>query len=166
LREAEVDIDGNERNYADQRLDKGAELVMGEKYASDIEILNIYEPATYLSSRGPLSDGEYFMIDNKPITVTALIKNNSNNPAKNVPVTLRIVEEPTSINNQNALLFTQLYDTLYFNNEQGLYSVRPEFANVSDNFQLYFFEETKFVDLAPGEGIFLDFAMDKVFRTY
>ena len=93
LPEAEVDIDGQIRNFADQRLDIGAELVLGDRHASDIQILNIYTPGTYKANRGPLSDAEYFMIKDEPIVVQAFIRNNGNAVVQNKSITLRVFEE-------------------------------------------------------------------------
>ena len=57
-------------------MDIGAQYLTGVKYTSDVEVVNISEPATYYSSLGHLSDAEYFMIKDEPIKVKALIRNN------------------------------------------------------------------------------------------
>jgi hypothetical protein len=130
LPEAEVDIDGQIRNFADQRLDIGAELVMGERHASDIQVLNIYHPATYKANRGPLSDAEYFMIENEPITVSAFVRNNGSSVVQNKAFTLRVYEEPLQINNHNANIHTTNYTQTFANNENALNTSVPQFADI------------------------------------
>jgi hypothetical protein len=130
LPEAEVDIDGQIRNFADQRLDIGAELVMGERHASDIQVLNIYHPATYRANRGPLSDAEYFMIDDKPMTVQAFVRNNGNAPVQNKAITLRVYEEPLLVNNHNANIHNVNYTQTFYNNENALNTSIPNFQDI------------------------------------
>ena len=130
LPEAEIDIDGQERNFADQRLDIGAELVLGDRFASDMVVLNINAPATYKANRGPLSDAEYFMIDNKPLTVSAFVKNNGNQPVQNKEVTLRVYQELALTNNFNASLHDTNYLKTFFNNEGALNSSSTQFMDI------------------------------------
>ena len=130
LAEAEVDIDGNRRNYADQRLDIGAELVMGERFASDMQVLNINTPGTYKANRGPFSDAEYFMVEDKPITVKAFIRNNGNAVVSNKEIKLRVYEEPVLTNNFNADVFTTNYTQTFINNERALYTSIPQFQDI------------------------------------
>jgi len=121
LTEAGTDIDGKDRNTADQRYDIGAQLLEGRRFITDIEILNIYEPATYKANIGPFRDAEYFMIDNKPITVKVLVRNNGNNPVSNKNLTLRVYRETATVNNANANRFNTEFNDTYYNNERGLY---------------------------------------------
>jgi hypothetical protein len=165
LAEAETDIDGANRNYADQRLDIGAELVSGNKFSSDIEVLNIYTPATYHANRGPWSDAEYFMIKNEPITVRALIRNNGNNTAINKRITLRVFEETSLENSRIADIHNNNYNTNYYNNERAHYRDTSNFPNTNTG-STPFWTESKDVTIAPGEGIYIEFKLNKRFNTY
>jgi hypothetical protein len=165
LAEAETDIDGANRNYADQRLDIGAELVSGNKYSSDIEVLNIYSPATYKANRGPWSDAEYFMIKNEPIKVRALVRNNANNAAINKRITLRIFQEPSAVNNENADIHTKNYTTNYYNNERAHNRDASDFREIPTSVTP-FFMDSKNVTITSGEGMYIEFQLDKTFNTY
>jgi hypothetical protein len=163
LREAEVDIDGYDRTKGDQRLDIGAQLLSGIRFTSDIEVLNIIEPATYFSGIGPLSDAEYFMIKDEPIKVKVLLRNNGNGSLINHPITLRIYEEPRDVNNFNADLHNNNFDVTYYNNEISHNLDRTTFRPIQsiidnpNNPPATFFEETKIVNIASGEGAIIEF---------
>jgi len=169
LAEALTDIDGKDRNYADQRLDIGAELVRGEKFASDVEVLNIYSPATYKANRGPFKDAEYFMVPDTSIKVTALLRNNGNSPVSNKRVTLRVFEESQLINNSVANSHNVNFNTIYYNNERAHLRDLTNFAEINIDITpppVPFFTETKYVTIAPGEGYFVDFNFSRRLNTY
>ncbi|MCL2039196.1 MAG: T9SS type A sorting domain-containing protein [Bacteroidetes bacterium] len=166
LIEAETDIDNVDRTKGDQRLDIGAQYLNGIRFTSDVEVLNIIDPATYYSGRGPLSDAEYFMRKDEPLKVRVLLRNNGNGVLSNHPLTLRIFQEPVATNSITVNIHNNNFNDTYYNDERNHSNDNSVFPIIPTTIGAEF-TETKNITIAPGEGHIVEFEVPaNTFKPY
>ena len=86
------DIDGSARGIAGARYDAGASEFTGRVYLRDLEVVKLTSPITYESATGEFAGVNYVMTTD-PVDIKALIRNNGNMDANNVPVRVTITHE-------------------------------------------------------------------------
>ncbi len=95
------DIDGNVRGQAGLGYDIGADEFDGRLYVSDLEVVDVINPAAYRDATGVTNDAEYIMTT-APVDVTARVRNNGALATTNSPVRVRIYMETVVSNNTQA----------------------------------------------------------------
>ncbi|MDR0926318.1 MAG: T9SS type A sorting domain-containing protein [Ignavibacteria bacterium] len=163
--EVTSDIDGRIASIADQKIDIGAQAFDGAKYGNDLEVMTITDPSTYHAAAGPFKDAEYFMIENKPITIKTLIRNNGNSNVINKPINLRVYEESAVINNSVADVHYNNYTDKYWNKENQHMTDNSIFAEIP-NTATPIFNATQNISIPAGGSIEIEFALTAPFRTY
>ncbi|MEN9281695.1 MAG: hypothetical protein RL594_630 [Bacteroidota bacterium] len=95
------DIDNNLRGEAGLGYDIGADEFNGRLYVSDLEVIDVLNPASYRDAVGPNSDAEYIMT-NAPVDVKARVRNNGALATTRSQVRVRVYVETPASNNSGA----------------------------------------------------------------